>query len=381
MCTRERWLTYYEKTNLALCGVMCVRVCYFGAYAPNYSRNRIIIKGLKKNGAKVVECQDLSSKGFWGLVLRHFRLLRKHLRLADYDVMIIGVFDGQFVTPLARLISKSPVVLDLFTGLHETKVVDREIINKDSLRAKAYYCLDKYAPRLVDLILSDTNAHIEYFHRLSGAEIGKFRRLFIGSDDEVFYPRTISKDDEHFVVLFWGGFIPLQGIRYIVEAAKILQKEKNITFRIIGHGQTYGGIIKLAERLGVKNVKFEPPVVYNELPNHIAEADACLGIFGQGDKARRVIPNKVFEALAMKKPVITGNSSAAQEVLQNGKNCLLCEMADPKAIATAVAALYEDEKLRKKIAENGYVLYKNKFTPEVIGRDLIGYLNKFVNES
>ena len=357
---------------------MYVRVCYFGAYAPNYSRNRMIIKGLKKNGVKVIECQDLSSKGFWGLALRHLRLLKKHLRLEDYDVMIIGVFDGQFVTPLAKLISKKPVVLDLFTGLYETKVVDRKIVNKDSLRAKAYYYLDKYTLRLVDLILSDTNAHIDYFHRLSGVERGKFRRVFIGSDDEVFYPRTLSKDDEHFLVTFWGGFIPLQGIQFIIKAAKILEKEKDIIFEIRGHGQTYGEIIELAKRLGINNVKFKPAVRYEKLPNYIAKGDVCLGIFGHGDKAKWVIPNKVFEALAMKKPVITGDSTAVREVLENGKNCLLCEMANPKAIANAVITLYEDDKLRKKIAANGYVLFRKKFTPKVIGKSLIAYLNELI---
>jgi len=33
-----------------------MRVCYFGTYDLNYSRNRILIEGLERNGIDVVEC-------------------------------------------------------------------------------------------------------------------------------------------------------------------------------------------------------------------------------------------------------------------------------------------------------------------------------------
>ncbi len=45
-----------------------------------------------------------------------------------------------------------------------------------------------------------------------------------------------------FNVLFWGNYIPLQGIKYIILAAKELEKHSDICFTLIGKGQDYNNI-------------------------------------------------------------------------------------------------------------------------------------------
>ena len=35
-----------------------LRVCYFGTYRAEYSRNRIMMEGLRKNGVEVIECHE-----------------------------------------------------------------------------------------------------------------------------------------------------------------------------------------------------------------------------------------------------------------------------------------------------------------------------------
>jgi len=157
----------------------------------------------------------------------------------------------------------------------------------------------------------------------------------------------------------------------------LLQNQKDVLFKLIGSGRTFNLVKNLSERLRLKNVSFLTKwTPYQQLPNHIAKADLCLGIFGDTPKAKRVIPNKAFEALAMGKPLITGDSPATREALINMEDCILCEMANPKAIAESILVLKEDEKLRKKIAKNGYKLFRERFTPRVIGRELKGYLNE-----
>jgi len=351
-------------------------VCYFGAYVPDYSRNRVIIKGLRKNGVEVVECQDRSLP----LPLRYLRLVKKHAVL-DYEVMIIGVTYGQPIIPLAKLISRKPRVLDLFLGHYETEVIDRGLVNRGSLKAKAYYYLDKYAPRLADLVLCDSNAHINYFCKEFGLKREKFRRVFVGADDEIMYPRRSERNDDDFLVVFYGGSIPLQGAPYIVKAAKLLERQKDIKFELVGAGLMFREVKELSKKLKTNNVAFRGWVGYEKLPEHLAKADVCLGIFGNTEKAMRVIPNKVYDALAMEKPLITMNSPAAREILNDGENCVLVPLANPKALAEAILMLKEDKNLRDKIAEEGYRLFKEKLNPKAIGKELKAILTELIEKS
>ena len=86
----------------------------------------------------------------------------------------------------------------------------------------------------------------------------------------------------------------------------------------------------------------------------------CLGIFGDAEKAKKIILNKTVEALAVRKPLVKGDSPPAREIIKDRENCMLVSMANPKALAEAILMLKDDKKLRDKIAENGYRLFREK---------------------
>jgi len=358
-----------------------MKVCYFGISDPNYSRNRVILQGLRQNGIDVVECNAYSvlprepAMSSLAYVKKYVQLMMHHAGL-NYDVLIAS-YTGQIVMPLLKFITREPVVLDAYLGMYEM-FIDYEPEKGNSHSAKAWYHLDRYSFRSANLILADTQQHIKYFHEQFGTDRNKFRRIFVGSDDKIFFPRLGDKlKNDKFVVLFWGTFVPLQGVEHIIRAAKLLEDHKDIAFEIMGYGHTFSYVRGLCEQLELRNVSFFTKwIPYEKLPNYVAKADVCLGIFGGTPKAKRVIPNKAFESLAMEKPLITGDSLAAREAFAHMKNCILCEMGSPKEIAKSIMLLKDDEKLRKEIAKNGYKLFKERFTPKAIGGELKAYLNE-----
>lgn len=340
----------------------------FRSYDYNYPRSRVIIKGLRKNGVEVIEWSILHNPH---TIFRYAKLLRKYT--TDYDAIIMGFPGGRDDIPLAKslaLFNRKPIIFDAFISQYDTKVFDKKVCREKSVRAKCYFYSDKIPCIISDLILLDTNEHIDYFVNTFGIKKEKFRRVFVGADDSLFYPVKAEKEDDKFRVLFYGTYIPLHGIEYIVEAAKLLENNKNIKFEILGSGQTYKDIMNLSKKLKIKNISFKKEWFEKNPQKYIIKTDVCLGIFGDTPKAKRVIPNKAFQAMAMEKPLITGDSPAAREVFSNEENAILCEMANPKAIAEAILLLKEDKKLRKRIAENGYRLFKERFTPQVIGKEV-----------
>jgi glycosyltransferase involved in cell wall biosynthesis len=171
----------------------------------------------------------------------------------------------------------------------------------------------------------------------------------------------------------------LQGIPYIIKAAKLLESYPDIYFKVIGSGQLSKEIRELSKNLQLKNISFIEWVKYEELPEHIANTDVCLGIFGDTEKAKRGIPIKAFEALAVGKPLITGDSPAAKEVFLDKENAILCKIANAEALATSILLLKRDIKLRKKIAEAGKKLYRDKLSIDYIGKVMKVALTETIN--
>jgi glycosyltransferase involved in cell wall biosynthesis len=156
-------------------------------------------------------------------------------------------------------------------------------------------------------------------------------------------------------------------VKYIVEAAKKLPEAK---FRLVGSGRELEACISQCKILKIENVEFVPMVPFETVNAYINEATICLGIFGETQKAQLVIPIKVYEALAVGKPVITSNTPAIRELLTHGEDVFLCDPADSDALARAIQSLLSDGVLRKKIATNGHRTFLERCTPEKIGREI-----------
>jgi len=362
-----------------------MRVCFFGGYNPKYIRNVIIKEGLIKNGVEVVECHTKSKFKFW---LRYPILFFRHLKFfpVKYDFIFVPAFRHKDVllAKLIGLLTNKPVVFDPLVSRYETKVLDQKRVPAYSMQARYNFKIDRLSFKLADIILVDTFAHADFYAREFGINRSKFSRVPVGVSDELFsLIKTEGKEESrkgnNFLVQFYGSFLPLQGIEYIVQAARIVgTRDKTICFELIGSGQTFAMIKGLIEELEFKNIVLRNWVPFNELPELISRADICLGIFGNTEKARRVVPNKVFQCLSLKKPVITGRTPAILEFFVDRENILLCEPANADSLARAIMVLKDNEELRRKIAENGYGLIRGNFTSQMIGRQIKEILSEIL---
>ncbi|MGB9880157.1 MAG: glycosyltransferase family 4 protein, partial [Anaerolineae bacterium] len=224
----------------------------------------------------------------------------------------------------------------------------------------------------------DSKTHFQFFADYLKCPWTKFRRLPFGVDDRMFYPRQQTRSDDHFQVLFYGKYQPLQGVVTIIEAAKRLENDPDVRFLVIGYGPTWHEVQQRAQELRVQNVRFLRWVDFDQLPEVISQADVCLGVFGVSDKIDRCIANKVVQALAMRKPVITGYTKAMGEVLNDREQVLFCERGNPQALAEAIVELKENADLREKIAAQGYEAFLQYFSPSAIGAMARRYLEEMI---
>lgn len=376
-------------------------ICFFGTYESSFPRTITLKEACRIKRFKVIECH----KPFWEnmtqkveffsiismikygfkLMLAYTSLAVRYLKLENHDVVIVG-YNGYFDIPLAKLLTKirkKPLIFTPVFPLYETLVEDRKYVNKTSIKSKIIHLIDEISCRLADFIIIETDSYIDYYCEEFKIPREKYFKIPLGADETNFFQRQqkVQKKDPNLLkLLFYGKFIPLQGISYIIKAAKILEKNKDVEFEIIGSGQLSKSIRNLAAKLDNKNIKFIDWINYRELPDHILDADVCLGIFGSTPKAQRGVPIKVYEALAMKKPVITGDTPAAREVFTDKVNAILCEIGNPEALADSIILLKENRELRANIAESGYKLFQKIFSSEQIANRLEIALDKCLHK-
>ena len=355
-----------------------MRVLVAGTFAADYSRNRILIRLLERGGLEVRIVRyslwgnrrhALLDEPKWRLVSRaalvYPRLFAKVLFARRADVIFV-LYPGQLDLPIVKLaawLRRTPVVLDLFILLEETAVSDRGLRNERSFTARALAYADRIASRHADLVLADTPSDARHFANATGTPLDRFRVLWVGAQEDVFRPLEDVQGDPR-QVFFHGTYIPLHGIETIVRAAKLLERDR-ITVTVLGDGQARPAVERLVHELEIENLRLRDSVPLEQLPAEIARAAVCLGIFGTTPKADRVVPNKVFEYLAVGCPVITADTTAIGEAFADGE-VVTVPPGDPTALAEAIRSLVEDPVRAASIAAAGHARYRRDYSEEAL---------------
>ena len=366
-----------------------MRVCYFGTYRQEYSRNQIMIESLRRAGVDVIECNQQLWSGiedrvqavrgrwlhpsFWGRLLSTYsRLLRNYRQVGSYDVLMIG-YPGQLDVFLGRLLSwlrRKPLVWDFFMSIY--LISQERGLDKQNPRAvRALFWLEKMGLILPDLLIQDTAEYVDWIQHTYGLSSTDFCLVPTGADDRVFFPQPVpSQEKGHFLVTYYGTLIPNHGVPIMVEAAHLLSDQPDIHFELIGDGPDREKAQALAQKYDLKNITFIEWLDKEALVQRVAQADACLGAVGVTPQSLMTIQNKIYEALAMGKAVITGDSLTMRNTFVHGEHLYLCERENPRSLADAILSLREHPELREKIARQGYNHYKEHFSFDQIGARL-----------
>jgi glycosyltransferase involved in cell wall biosynthesis len=295
----------------------------------------------------------LGARSALRLAAAEARLLARRPR-EDFDVVVVGYPGHLDMTAARRAARGRPVVLNPLVSLSDTFVADRGRFRAGSLPARALTRIDRCAFAGADVVVADTEAHAERFRELGAKRV---EVCLVGAEECVFTPGWTQPKE--FTALFVGKLIPLHGLDTILAAARIAPE---VPFRVVGSGQLEP---LLAHRAA--NVDWIPWVEYEQLPDELHRTGCALGIFASSPKAQRVIPNKVFQALACGAPVLTADTPASRELLVDGESALLVPPGDARALADALRRLAHEPELARRIAEGGHAAYRAHASEAILG--------------
>ena len=355
-----------------------MRVLYFGTYERDYPRNAQVISALRRAAVEVAEHHVSVWEGRrdnWQagattaarLGIAELRLLRRPDD--EFDALLVGYPGHLDLTAARRVAAGRPVVFNPLVSLYDTFVADRGRFTPSSAMARVLRSIDRQALRAADVVVADTEANADFLASLADVPRSRVEVCFVGAEERVFSPGWAPADP--FEALFVGKLIPLHGVDTVLEAARLAP---GLRFKIVGSGQ-----LEPLLRDRPPNVEHVPWVDYEGLPSELHRAGCALGIFGSSEKALRVIPNKVFQALACGTPVVTADTPGARELLADRESALLVPPGDPEALAAAVTRLAEDASLARRVADAGLAAYRARASERVLGERWRGLIESLVH--
>ncbi len=313
----------------ALSEIDGLHLLWWGRADSDYSRNRIVLKLLAQLGVRVSFFRPLFSR-----TGRIEAYLRRLTRISRPDMIWVPCFRQNDIRSASFQARKwnVPLIADPLISAYEKEIFEKNKARRDSLKAEKLRLWEQDLFAQADILLADTPAHGAFFQDTLGADPQKIAVLYVGAETDLFTPQPLPPADAPFEILFYGSYLQLQGVHVIIEAAK--KSHPDLQWVILGEGNLRASMEKQAQ--GAANIRFEPWLPYKLLPKRIARAHILLGIFGTTIKANMVIPNKMFQAMAVGRPVITRHSDAFKDTFAGSDLIGWTPPGDADALAALV---------------------------------------------
>ncbi|MGD0711205.1 MAG: glycosyltransferase family 4 protein [Bacteroidales bacterium] len=277
----------------------------------------------------------------------------------DPELMFLGV--------LLKCFGKK-VIYDI----HED--VSKQMLYKDWIKMKftrklaslLIYAFEQFCCLFYNCIITATEDISKKFPKHKTIVIRNFPILKLINNSE------IDKKDRPFICVYAGGLSRIRGIKEIIEAIGIIDKE--IELWLFGKFDNEEYFEECKKTIGWKNVKYRGFIKMNEVYNYIAQSDVGLSTLYPIKNYLTSLPVKAFEYMAHGKPVIMSDFPYWKEVF---KDCaLFVNPYNSSEIAKCISVCIDDKLLLAKLGNNGRNKVLTEYSWENESKKLINLYKK-----
>jgi glycosyltransferase involved in cell wall biosynthesis len=242
------------------------------------------------------------------------------------------------------------------SDLWPDSAVELGIVARDGLATRMAYWLEEICYRRAWLITGQSKCIVEnirsripgrpVFHLSNGVDTE-----FFSSDHKTAAARALLGTDEQFVAVYAGLHGLAQGLNQVMEVARVLASDSRFRFVLIGDGPEKGRLQKLANEMGLSNVRFLDALPHAEIPGILAAADAILvPLVGHITGA---VPSKIYEGMASGRPLVVIAEGEPADMVREFRAGLTVQPNDILGFERALRQLSEDVQLSNTLGENG----------------------------
>ena len=183
-----------------------------------------------------------------------------------------------------------------------------------------------------------------------------------------------------FVVLYIGAHGISHALGSILESAGRLKKHSHVRFVFVGEGAEKDKLVKQSRQGGLNNVQFLEPVDKQSVREFYALADVCLVPLRDIPLFSTFIPSKMFEMLAMGRPIIGSVRGESADILRQSGGALVVEPEDSEAIAQAILWINDHEDEAREMGKKGRQFVMQNYSRRSLAERYVEVMDEAIAE-
>ncbi len=345
--------------------------------APNHPKGEVF-KGYKNALYDVSRVDGIKVVRVWTYITANEGFIKRTLGYVSY--MVAAIFASFFVGKQDMVLSTSPQFFNGLAGFFVAKikrspwVLEIRDLWPESIVAvgaiknthiiKFLERIEAFCYRKADHIIAVTQSFKKHI-LARGGRANALSVIYNGVDLSLFDSQEqASKADaaQYFGVhyepsMFFAAYVGTHGMAHhletILEAAEILKDHPSIRFLMAGDGSEKEKLVKMRQEKNLKNVLMLDQLPKADMPRLWQLVDASIVLLKKSDLFKTVIPSKIFESMAMRRPIVLGVEGEVADIIRESDSGVCIEPEDAEQLAEAVEHLFDHRGYAELLGDNG----------------------------
>jgi glycosyltransferase involved in cell wall biosynthesis len=213
---------------------------------------------------------------------------------------------------------------------------------------------------------------------------GRISVITNGVDAEQFMPcpKSVAFEQQwgthnKFTCSYVGTIGMAHGLEIAIAAASSLKNRgrSDIAFLLVGDGARREALIEQTKAAGVEDiVRFTGRLDKSAMPEVLASSDCLLVHLKKSELFETVIPSKIFEAMAMQRPIIMGVQGESAEIVRKSQSGIEIEPDNAEQLVAAVLKLCDDRQFYDGLCRNGRAFVVQNYSRDRFAADFLKIL-------
>lgn len=302
---------------------------------------------------------------------------------ADVVVSTSPQFFCGLVGYFAKLVKRAPWILEIRDLWPESIVAVGAMRSGPGVRCLEW--LEALAYRKADRIVAVTDSFVGHIGAITGDRTkisviknGVNLALFSRQSDAkcaALPPELVGR----VVAAYVGTHGMAHGLGTILEAAEKLRDDPKISFLLVGDGAEREHLLARAKEMKLTNVFILGQRPKSEMPAIWGATSVSLILLRRDDTFKKVLPSKMFEAMAMATPIVLGVEGEAKQLLEESGGGIAITPENSDELAAAVRRLADDPALAAEFGARGATFVRENYDRSILAQRFLDLMSGLVN--